>query len=378
MSVERELERLFWPSPKKARSRAAGGPSAALHLLMSDAVSRRPRHVSGIDIEKGKHLRAELRAHLRKAPQVLVKITRKSRGLAAVTDHMEYIADGKEKKYQENELGVREVRKEWEEQAARRKADTLLRPLITETGERVSRWSTLNELIKEWGRSPSVMPWISERAEATHIMWQMPAGTDPRKMLEAVQAAAAAEFEGHKYAMALHQHQSTPHVHLIVRMENADGRRLNPRKADLHRWRLRFAHELRQRGIDAAASRQRTRGYRQRHEQLWEKKLHARQAALRERATYARALGNDRVADALEAQAQALRRGEPTRRRPVDATVNAETAHARTQWNAVKRALEDSPDPRDRALARATTAFMQAQFEPYNTTRTPAVERPER
>jgi hypothetical protein len=41
----------------------------------------------------GQFLREELRAHLRKAPQVMVKITGKSRGVAGVRDHLEYIGD---------------------------------------------------------------------------------------------------------------------------------------------------------------------------------------------------------------------------------------------------------------------------------------------
>ncbi len=361
MSVDRELERLFWPAPKKARSSVSDGGRTALLLAQRVAHRRRPAPAA-IGAGRPFHLRAELRAHLRKAPQVLVKITGKSRGMAGVTAHMRYIADGKELKYETNEQGGRGVRLEWAEQDSRRAGGSMLRPVITESGERISNWSSLDDLLKEWSRSPSAMPWTGDRAEAVHILWQMPAGTDPRKMLLAVQAAAAAEFGGHKYAMALHQHQSTPHVHLIVRMEDVDGRRLNPRKADLHRWRLRFAHELRERGVDAAASRQRTRGYRQRHEDLWERKLDGRQKALRERAVYARALGRAGVAEELEERADGMRRAAPTRSRPLDASAIAETSRARDRWNSVRRAMEQSSDPQDRSMARTTAAFVQAEF----------------
>ena len=37
--------------------------------------------------------------------------------------------------------------------------------------------------------------------------------------------------------MVLHDHQANPHVHLSVRAESKNGRRLNPRKTDLQRWR---------------------------------------------------------------------------------------------------------------------------------------------
>jgi hypothetical protein len=55
--------------------------------------------------------------------------------------------------------------------------------------------------------------------------------------------------------MALHDHQANPHVHLSVRAESKHGKRLNPRKADLHRWRETFAEKLRGWGIDAEATR---------------------------------------------------------------------------------------------------------------------------
>jgi len=50
--------------------------------------------------------------------------------------------------------------------------------------------------------------------------------------------------------MVLHEHQENPHVHLSVRAESMGGRWLNPRKADLHRWRETFAQQLRRYGPD--------------------------------------------------------------------------------------------------------------------------------
>ena len=45
-----------------------------------------------------------------------------------------------------------------------------------------------------------------------------------------------------------------PHVHLIVQSLGIDGIRLNPRKADLHRWREGFARALREHGAEAVAT----------------------------------------------------------------------------------------------------------------------------
>ena len=66
--------------------------------------------------------------------------------------------------------------------------------------------------------------------------------------------------------MALHSsnnegHGKNPHVHLVVKAEHEySGRRLNPRKADLQRWRERFAEYLNELGIAATATRRDDRG----------------------------------------------------------------------------------------------------------------------
>src|SRR5678815_1006287 len=62
-------------------------------------------------------------------------------------------------------------------------------------------------------------------------------------------------------------------VRLIsVRAESKHGRRLNPRKSDLHRWRETFAEKLRERGIDAEATQQVTRGVSRHYPALWQLK----------------------------------------------------------------------------------------------------------
>jgi len=61
-------------------------------------------------------------------------------------------------------------------------------------------------------------------------------------------------------------------VHISVRAESKHGRRLNPRKADLQRWRETFAEKLRGWGIDAEASRQASRGVDRNYPSLWRKK----------------------------------------------------------------------------------------------------------
>jgi type IV secretory pathway VirD2 relaxase len=89
----------------------------------------------------------------------------------------------------------------------------------------------------------------------------MPAGTDAAAVKDAARAFAIETFgHNHDYVFVQHLEDKHPHVHLTVRSLGHDGKRLNPRKADLQVWRERFAGELRLRGIAAEATPRRTRG----------------------------------------------------------------------------------------------------------------------
>jgi hypothetical protein len=100
-------------------------------------------------------------------------------------------------------------------------------------------------------------------------MLSMPAGTNATFLQKAAREFAQTELAGHRYVMVLHEHQANPHVHLSVRAEAASGKRLNPRKADLQRWRETFAEKLRGWGIEAEATRQASRGETRNFEPLW-------------------------------------------------------------------------------------------------------------
>ena len=127
----------------------------------------------------------------------------------------------------------------------------------------------LHDLVEQWRYSGSLIGEASHRREAFNIMLSMPAGTRPEFVQQAAREFAQVELRGHRWVMVLHDHQANPHVHLSVRAESMTGERLNPRKADLHRWRETFAEKLRGMGIDAEATRQATRGESRNYEALW-------------------------------------------------------------------------------------------------------------
>jgi hypothetical protein len=152
--------------------------------------------------------------------------------------------------------------------------------LETDYGETLRGKSAATTLVNEWGLDYGHIPGAphsrvpvgddgKRRAprQAFNIVLSMPAGTPPEMVLKAAKKFAREEFaHQHRYAMALHvEHKDNrpvhPHVHLVVKAEHEfGGRRLNPRKADLQRWRERFAEYMTELGVLATATRREDRG----------------------------------------------------------------------------------------------------------------------
>ena len=93
------------------------------------------------------------------------------------------------------------------------------------------------------------------------LMFSMPPGTPPQKVLAAVRNLAREEFYGqHRYALVLHTDEPHPHVHMVLKAVSEQGERLNIRKATLRRWRSEFARHLRGLGVAANATERAVRG----------------------------------------------------------------------------------------------------------------------
>jgi len=149
-----------------------------------------------------------------RAPQVMVKVTGGGRGMGAIAAHLRYIAKGGRLPF-EDDRGVTRDGKE-----------------------------ALHAVVDQWRLGGSRIPEVSDRREAFNIMLSMPAGTKPEFVLLAAREFAKVELANHRYVMVLHTHQANPHVHLAVRAQGRDGKRVNPRKDDLRRWRETFAERL--------------------------------------------------------------------------------------------------------------------------------------
>ncbi len=275
-------ERLFYPSNRIARS----APTPRL-----DTMTRRKAAV----------IRRRIAATVtRRAPQVMVKVTGGGRGMAAIAAHFRYISKNGRLDIEDDRGVVREGKE------------------------------ALHDLVEQWRFGGSLIDEVGHRREAFNIMLSMPHGTDAKIVQRAAREFAQTELAGHRYVMVLHEHQANPHVHLSVRAEARTGKRLNPRKTDLHRWRETFAEKLRGWGVEAEATRQATRGEIRNFDPLWRVK----------------AKGEERLRQAGPATKSGQRYRDSR-------------AEAMRGWAYIIKSLAASDSSEDRALAQHVARFVQ-------------------
>lgn len=184
----------------------------------------------------------------KKTPEVMIKVTGGGKSISAIKKHLDYISrNGKvDLENERGEIlgqgGAKEIRDDWQDSGY---------PLPADEGT---------------------------KRESFNVVLSMPHGTDPQAVLSSARAFAQEEFTRHQYALALHDGREddhlagakggkntkkkapNPHVHICVKAVDLDGHRLNPRKADLQRWREKFAEKLIERGIEANATPRHQRG----------------------------------------------------------------------------------------------------------------------
>ena len=288
-------------------------------------VKPQPRLGGGNLHERAVAIRQRIEATVvRRAPQVMVKVTGGGRGMLAIAAHFRYIS--------------KNGRLDME----------------NEHGDNLRGKSAVYELTDDWRFGGSLIDDVGFRREAFNIMLSMPRGTDPLIVQKAAREFAQTELADHKYVMVLHDHQANPHVHISVRAESLHGRRLNPRKADLQRWRETFAEKLRGYGVAAEATRQAARGQSRNPDALW--RLKAREDGR-------------------------LRKTRPMTK--TGAPARASRADALGAWVHLGQALAKTGDAEDVKLAASIAAFIHEQsatWAPSKAERVAArdVPRPER
>jgi len=177
-------------------------------------------------------MRAKLKRIVKRAPEVMVKITGRTKSVEHLKSHLEYIT-------RNGELAGE-----------------------TEQGALLAGRAGLKDLQSRWADDAALdNARRRDGSLSVNVILSMPAGTDALAVKDATRAFALESFgRNHDFVFVQHLEDKHPHVHLTVRSLGYDGKRLNPRKSDLQVWRERFASELRLRGIEAEATPRRTRG----------------------------------------------------------------------------------------------------------------------
>jgi type IV secretory pathway VirD2 relaxase len=227
----------------------------------------------------------------------------------------------------------------------------------TDDGERVQGRGFEKALLDDWDLDLDEYRRHTQRAIAAgrkppklvhNLVFSMPKGTPPEKVLQAVQVFAREKFAlRHRYALALHVDQGHPHVHVVVKAANEQGARLYIRPHTLREWRQDFAQYLRDLGVGANATERAVRG-----ESRTTKRDGIHRAMLRGRSTHMRArveaVGRELAAGALKP--------EPGQR------VLLETRRAVLDgWRGLADLLERDGDPQ---LARTVRRFAETMPPP--------------
>lgn len=172
-------------------------------------------------------VQAQLARVVRRAPEVVVKVSRGIFTAKKLTGHFNYIS-------RHGELA-----------------------LDGADGDQV-RAAGLVDLVDRWMFEAQVAN--PKASIALPMILSMPADTPKEGFLEATRDFAKSAFEGGAYVLVLHDDRAHPHVHLTVHGVGAAGRRVVPYKQTVEQWREMFAEQLRRRGIDAEASPRWARG----------------------------------------------------------------------------------------------------------------------
>jgi hypothetical protein len=191
-------------------------------------------------------------------------------------------------------LGTRESEQKDPAKAKPARADILM---LTERGEAIASASDREALLQSW--LPSFGGSRRSR-DVFHVVFSARAGTDPDRFLAAVETTLDKEFAAHRWVIALHDDRRHVHVHAVILARGLDGRKLDPRIGDLHRYRESLAEAAREQGIAMTATRrerQAARPYSLAQARLTERGEAKAEVAARVRAKRAEGVQSEQQAD---------------------------------------------------------------------------------
>jgi hypothetical protein len=292
----------------------------------------RPRRTTPVallgGLSVGQAAQAKLTRLAARTPEVMVKVTGRTRDPAHLKAHLDYISRNGQLDLEAADGAILTGRAEVRDLAADWSAEQLA-DRRTRTGAPFSH----------------------------NLVLSMPAGTDPGRLRDAARAFAEASFaDRHDYVFTLHTDTPQPHVHLSICTRAHTSERLNPRKADLELWRQTFAQALRDRGIAAEATPRRARGVTRKPERQALRKIRERHEAR------GGEIGRVRRAAYQDAAKAAFGGAPPTP--PWEQRMAERQAQVRALYLAQAQVLARSADREDRALAAKVVAFVASMPQP--------------
>lgn len=287
---------------------------------------RRPETVLRGGADDG--ARARLRRIAARTPEVMVKVTGRTRDPAHLAAHLSYItrngqlaAEDRDGMPIEGRAEVLELARAWSAEAlmdSRRRTDSPL---------------------------------------SVAMILSMPAGTDAIRLRDAARAFARETFaDRFEYVLAPHTDTPHPHVHMTVNALGSDGARLGPKKADLEAWRQVFARCLRERGIAAEATPRRARGVTRKSERGPMRRLRERHESGKGEMPRVAA---DKIRDAARAAF-----GDRVDAANWDRRIAERQAKVRRLYLAQAKLLQTSEHADDRELGHAVEAFVRSMAPP--------------
>jgi type IV secretion system T-DNA border endonuclease VirD2 len=264
--------------------------------------------------------RAVLARVVRKAPEVLVKVTGRKKGADHLGAHLAYIG---------------------------RKCEIALE---TRDGELLTNKAEVQQLAQEWS---DPLYWRQRATvSAVSMVFSMPEGTDAETVKQSVRETAERMLgDNHDFLMALHTDTPRPHVHMTVEAEGMDGKRFDPRREDLFKFREAFAEALRSRGIECEATPRWTRG---------QGRAGTSMALAQMREKIRRGVSRQPTEADLRQAREALAIATGKAQAPAFIEQgNRRWADVRERYEGAASRLDGSGDPRDKELARELRSFLK-------------------
>lgn len=163
--------------------------------------------------------------------EVMVKITGSSKNNEALSAHIDYIS----------RKGELELNLDGDELYKGKEDNEIVKDSFTEFGTPINYAKDIKG---------------TEKREAMHIVFSMKdhETTPPDKLLKAVIKTVKERYPNNTSAFAYHGDTDNPHVHTVLKVADAQGKRIDIRKKDLAELRISFAKELNELGIEAYAT----------------------------------------------------------------------------------------------------------------------------